>query len=340
MPRDVPRSRPTRPRRRHRRRRRRDRRRMDGIGPARRRPLAGVRCWPGRSDASPPRRPSPGSSSWRPADRVGRRRPPRPGAPRRRGRRRRRAAPQESVHAGSAALEPPRARRPGPWSCPRRRAPLVTSALVDRWSRPPAAPNGRGDPDPPGRRDAQADRRRAGRRDGRPLRARRRPDPAGRAPRPDPRRLRNVPAGGPETWTDEASLLEAREFPVGRRPRAGRRPQVTIPADLPGSRRSSPAPPRSARGIGHDSHPFGPGGPLRWAAWTIAGAPRLYGIRMATSCSMRLPTRSSGRPARAASAASSRPTTGRRGASRADELRRRVLRRLRPRPAGARPRST
>jgi 2-C-methyl-D-erythritol 4-phosphate cytidylyltransferase / 2-C-methyl-D-erythritol 2,4-cyclodiphosphate synthase len=105
---------------------------------------------------------------------------------------------------------------------------------------------------------------------------------------------------GPETWTDEASLLEACRIPV--RAIEGERTnlKVTVPADLdlartmlaaglaPGSSAAGPraregvpggpATPFAARiGQGIDSHPFGPEGPLVLGGLRIDGAPRLSG---------------------------------------------------------------
>jgi 2-C-methyl-D-erythritol 4-phosphate cytidylyltransferase/2-C-methyl-D-erythritol 2,4-cyclodiphosphate synthase len=85
------------------------------------------------------------------------------------------------------------------------------------------------------------------------------------------------PPDGPETWTDEAALLEACRIPVHVVPGDPSNLKVTTPADL---RRveSMVAGSRSPRvGIGHDSHPFGPGGPLALGGIVIDGAPRLHG---------------------------------------------------------------
>jgi 2-C-methyl-D-erythritol 4-phosphate cytidylyltransferase / 2-C-methyl-D-erythritol 2,4-cyclodiphosphate synthase len=80
------------------------------------------------------------------------------------------------------------------------------------------------------------------------------------------------------TWTDEAALLEACKIAVHVVPGDPANIKVTVPADLvrvidgaeveTGSRRN---------GIGHDSHPFGPGAPLRLGGIEIDGAPRLHG---------------------------------------------------------------
>lgn len=91
------------------------------------------------------------------------------------------------------------------------------------------------------------------------------------------RAYEQFPPDGPETWTDEAALLEACRIPVHVVPGDPSNLKVTQPADL---RRveSMVAGSRSPRvGVGHDSHPFGPGGPLALGGIVIEGAPRLYG---------------------------------------------------------------
>jgi 2-C-methyl-D-erythritol 4-phosphate cytidylyltransferase/2-C-methyl-D-erythritol 2,4-cyclodiphosphate synthase len=88
---------------------------------------------------------------------------------------------------------------------------------------------------------------------------------------------RRFPPGGPETWTDEAALLEACGLAVHVVPGDPDNLKVTLPGDL---RRAAAAlvGARAIRtGIGHDSHPFGPGTPLVLGGVEIAGAPRLYG---------------------------------------------------------------
>lgn len=90
------------------------------------------------------------------------------------------------------------------------------------------------------------------------------------------------PPAGPETWTDEAALLEACKIPVHAIPGEPSNFKVTLPADLdraeaallnaPGS------PGRVPRvGTGYDSHPFGPGAPLALGGIEIPGALRLHG---------------------------------------------------------------
>jgi 2-C-methyl-D-erythritol 4-phosphate cytidylyltransferase/2-C-methyl-D-erythritol 2,4-cyclodiphosphate synthase len=83
------------------------------------------------------------------------------------------------------------------------------------------------------------------------------------------------PEGGPE-FTDEAALLEACKIAVHAIPGEPENLKVTLPDDL---RRveSTIAPAMARTGFGHDSHPFGPGTPLRLGGVDIAGAPRLHG---------------------------------------------------------------
>ena len=88
---------------------------------------------------------------------------------------------------------------------------------------------------------------------------------------------RRYPAAAPETWTDEAALLEACGMPVHVVPGDPDNLKVTVPGDL---RRAADVllGARPARiGIGHDSHPFGPGTPLVLGGVEIAAAPRLHG---------------------------------------------------------------
>jgi 2-C-methyl-D-erythritol 4-phosphate cytidylyltransferase/2-C-methyl-D-erythritol 2,4-cyclodiphosphate synthase len=85
------------------------------------------------------------------------------------------------------------------------------------------------------------------------------------------------PPDGPETWTDEASLIEATGVPV--RVVAGDpvNLKVTVPGDV--AHVAAILDPTGAMraGIGQDSHPFGPGSPLMLGGVEIAGAPRLHG---------------------------------------------------------------
>jgi 2-C-methyl-D-erythritol 4-phosphate cytidylyltransferase/2-C-methyl-D-erythritol 2,4-cyclodiphosphate synthase len=85
------------------------------------------------------------------------------------------------------------------------------------------------------------------------------------------------PPDAPETWTDEASLLEACTIPVHAVLGDPDNLKVTLPADL--ARASSVLSGRHAsrHGIGHDSHPFGPGLGLALGGIVLAAAPRLHG---------------------------------------------------------------
>jgi 2-C-methyl-D-erythritol 4-phosphate cytidylyltransferase / 2-C-methyl-D-erythritol 2,4-cyclodiphosphate synthase len=78
------------------------------------------------------------------------------------------------------------------------------------------------------------------------------------------------------TWTDEAGLLEACRIAVHVVPGDPANLKVTVPADLERASLLTATRPRRS-GIGHDVHPFGPGGPLRLGGVEIAGAPRLHG---------------------------------------------------------------
>ena len=99
------------------------------------------------------------------------------------------------------------------------------------------------------------------------------------------------PPDGPETWTDEASLLEACRIPVHAISGEATNLKVTVPLDLeraralldgglvPG-RPTAPAGSLASAGrvgFGTDSHPFGPGEPLVLGGLRIEGAPRLAG---------------------------------------------------------------
>jgi 2-C-methyl-D-erythritol 2,4-cyclodiphosphate synthase len=86
------------------------------------------------------------------------------------------------------------------------------------------------------------------------------------------------PSAADGTWTDEAALLEACRIPVHVVPGDPDNLKVTMPADL--SRAAAllaPGLPSVRSGIGHDSHPFGPGGPLMLGGIAIDGVPRLAG---------------------------------------------------------------
>ncbi len=84
------------------------------------------------------------------------------------------------------------------------------------------------------------------------------------------------PPDGPPAFTDEAALLEACNIPVHAIPGESANLKVTLPDDLRQVEHAlAPAAPRV--GFGHDSHPFGPGRPLRLGGIEIADAPRLAG---------------------------------------------------------------
>ena len=87
---------------------------------------------------------------------------------------------------------------------------------------------------------------------------------------------RRFPADGPETFTDEAALLEACSIDVHVVPGDPGNLKVTLPADLRHAALVLGAT-RTRTGIGHDSHPFGPGMPLRLGGVAVEGAPRLVG---------------------------------------------------------------
>ncbi len=101
--------------------------------------------------------------------------------------------------------------------------------------------------------------------------------------------LSRFPADGPDTWTDEAALLEACSMAVHAVPGDPTNLKVTYPDDLarvaahlPGSeaheRAAGPGAVSIARvGLGEDQHPFGPGGPLLLGGVAFPGAPRLHG---------------------------------------------------------------
>lgn len=88
------------------------------------------------------------------------------------------------------------------------------------------------------------------------------------------------PPGGAETWTDEAALLEACRITVHAIPGEPGNLKVTLPTDFdrveavlsPGARAS-----HMRVGVGTDSHPFGPGGPLALGGIAIPGGFRLAG---------------------------------------------------------------
>jgi 2-C-methyl-D-erythritol 4-phosphate cytidylyltransferase / 2-C-methyl-D-erythritol 2,4-cyclodiphosphate synthase len=89
--------------------------------------------------------------------------------------------------------------------------------------------------------------------------------------------LERYPADGPETWTDEASLLEACTIAVHVVPGDPSNLKVTLPADLERVALALSHGTVRRTGIGQDSHPFGAGSPLALGGIRIAGAPRLHG---------------------------------------------------------------
>ncbi len=102
------------------------------------------------------------------------------------------------------------------------------------------------------------------------------------------------PPDGLETWTDEASLLEACRIVVHAIPGEATNLKVTVPVDLeraqamldhglvPGRAAGRSTVPGGGMatgrvGLGTDSHPFGPGEPLMLGGLRFEGAPRLTG---------------------------------------------------------------
>ena len=92
------------------------------------------------------------------------------------------------------------------------------------------------------------------------------------------RRALADPRADAATWTDEAALLEACTIPVDVVPGDPANLKVTVPDDLERAAVALAEPVRPRRtGIGQDSHPFGPGTPLRLGGIEIAGAAALHG---------------------------------------------------------------
>lgn len=91
------------------------------------------------------------------------------------------------------------------------------------------------------------------------------------------RAFQAFPSSGTERFTDEAALLMACTIRVHPVPGDPVNFKVTLPADL--ERADAMLSARTSRrvGSGFDSHPFGPGEPLRLGGIEIPGAPRLYG---------------------------------------------------------------
>jgi 2-C-methyl-D-erythritol 4-phosphate cytidylyltransferase / 2-C-methyl-D-erythritol 2,4-cyclodiphosphate synthase len=107
------------------------------------------------------------------------------------------------------------------------------------------------------------------------------------------------PPDGPETWTDEASLLEACRIPVHAISGEATNLKVTVPVDLEraqamldrglvpgrpldaargsGAARPAVTPAQGRVGLGNDSHHFGPGSPLMLGGLQFEGVPRLAG---------------------------------------------------------------
>lgn len=85
------------------------------------------------------------------------------------------------------------------------------------------------------------------------------------------------PASGPETWTDEAALLEACRIPVHAIPGEPDNLKVTVLADIARAEDALLGHAAPRIGFGQDRHPFGPGEPLALGGLEFAGAPRLHG---------------------------------------------------------------
>jgi 2-C-methyl-D-erythritol 4-phosphate cytidylyltransferase / 2-C-methyl-D-erythritol 2,4-cyclodiphosphate synthase len=85
------------------------------------------------------------------------------------------------------------------------------------------------------------------------------------------------PPDRPPAFTDEAALLEACTISVHAIPGEPANLKVTLPDDLSRVERELAAPGMPRVGFGHDSHPFGPGSPLRLGGVSIPGAPALAG---------------------------------------------------------------
>jgi 2-C-methyl-D-erythritol 4-phosphate cytidylyltransferase / 2-C-methyl-D-erythritol 2,4-cyclodiphosphate synthase len=88
------------------------------------------------------------------------------------------------------------------------------------------------------------------------------------------------PPDGPQTWTDEAALLEACKIPVHAIPGEMTNLKVTVPGDLDRVRSALGGDVSALHGrvgSGSDSHPFGPGSPLALGGIEVGGAYRLHG---------------------------------------------------------------
>jgi 2-C-methyl-D-erythritol 4-phosphate cytidylyltransferase/2-C-methyl-D-erythritol 2,4-cyclodiphosphate synthase len=93
------------------------------------------------------------------------------------------------------------------------------------------------------------------------------------------RALRESSLASPREFTDEAALLEACKIAVHAIPGDPSNLKVTLPGDLVrvDAVLAGRAPAAVRVGLGHDSHPFGPGSPLVLGGVVIDGAPRLSG---------------------------------------------------------------
>ena len=89
--------------------------------------------------------------------------------------------------------------------------------------------------------------------------------------------LARFPAAGPQTWTDEAGLLEACRIPVHAIPGEPMNLKVTTPDDLGRVTHALLGQDLPRIGFGEDGHPFGPGESLALGGISIDGAPRLHG---------------------------------------------------------------
>ena len=89
--------------------------------------------------------------------------------------------------------------------------------------------------------------------------------------------LRRHPATGGERFTDEAALMMACAIRVHPVPGDPVNLKVTLPADLARAAAFVAAREHRRVGTGMDSHPFGPGAPLRLGGLEFPGVPRLYG---------------------------------------------------------------
>ncbi len=89
--------------------------------------------------------------------------------------------------------------------------------------------------------------------------------------------LERFPADGPQTWTDEAGLLEACRIPVHAIPGEPMNLKVTTLDDLGRATHALLGRDLPRIGFGEDGHSFGPGESLALGGISIDGAPRLHG---------------------------------------------------------------